>query len=191
MEPLEMNALQSMRDHGFEVAELRTGAEAKAYLLERIAPEARVGMGGSVTIRDIDVVSALEARGQQVGREGARTADVFLSSANAVTRDGVLVFIDGNCNRVGAILDGPREVFFVVSRSKLVDGGINTAVARIKQVACPQNARRLGLQSPCALTGVCKPGVCEDSMCRATVALERVPRGRKMTVLWVEEALGY
>ena len=191
MEPLEINALQEMRAHGFEVVELKTGAEARDYLLAHVAPDARVGMGGSVTIRDIDVVSALQARGQTVGREGARTADVFLSSANAVTRDGMLVFIDGNCNRVGAILDGPKEVFFVVSQSKLVDGGINAAVARIKQVACPQNARRLGLHTPCAQTGVCKPAMCEDSMCRATVALERVPRGRKMTVLWVEEALGY
>ncbi len=191
MEPLETNALQEMRAHGFEVAELKTGTEAREYLLAHIAPDARVGLGGSVTIRDIDAVSALEARGQTVGREDARTADVFLSSANAVTRDGMLVFIDGNCNRVGAILDGPKDVYFVVSRSKLVDGGINAAVARIKQVACPQNARRLGRQTPCAQTGLCKPAQCEQSMCSATVALERVPHGRHMTVLWVEEALGY
>jgi hypothetical protein len=125
-------------------------------------------------------------------RENSRKAEVYLSSANAVTRNGSLVFIDGNCNRVGAILDGPKTVYFVVSHSKWVDGGINTAVARIKQTACPQNARRLGLQTPCALTGLCKPDDCGDAcMCRATVVLDLVPRGRAMTVLFVEEALGY
>lgn len=198
-------ALDAMRRHGFTVEELETGAQAKEYLLAHIPAGSRVGVGGSVSVREIDVMPALQAAGCQVYhtwgakkedvpqiRENSRTADVYLSSANAVTKGGSLVFIDGNCNRVGAILDGPRDVYFVVSQSKWVDGGINTAVARIKQTACPQNARRIGLATPCAATGFCKPDECgEGCMCNATVALDRVPRGRRMTVLFVEEALGY
>jgi len=205
MEQHLQTAVEGMRKHGFTVIPLETAAQAKEYLLAHIPAGSSVGVGGSVSVRDIDVLPALRANGCNVYtswgakpedvpeiRAKSRVADVYLSSANAVTRKGSLVFIDGVCNRVGSILDGPKTVYFVVSHSKWVDGGINTAVARIKQTACPQNARRLGLQTPCALTGLCKPEDCGDEcMCRATVSLERVPRGREMTVLFVEEALGY
>jgi len=205
MEQHLQTAVDGMRKHGFTVVELETAAQAREYLLDHVPAGASVGVGGSVSVRDIDVLPALSRKGCRVYtswgakpedvpmiRECSRKADVYLSSANAVTRNGSLVFIDGNCNRVGAILDGPGTVYFVVSHSKWVDGGINTAVARIKQTACPQNARRIGLKTPCAATGFCKPDECgEDCMCRAIVSLERVPRGRAMTVLFVEETLGY
>ncbi|MCE5343974.1 MAG: lactate utilization protein [Eubacteriales bacterium] len=205
MEQHLLAAVEGMRKHGFTVVPLETAAQAREYLVEHIPADCGVGVGGSVSVRDIDVLPALRQKGCKVYtswgakpedvpaiRENSRKAEIYLSSANAVTRGGSLVFIDGNCNRVGAILDGPNTVYFVVSHSKWVDGGINTAIARIKQTACPQNARRLGLQTPCANTGLCKPDDCgEACMCRATVVLDRVPRGREMTVLFVEEALGY
>lgn len=103
-------------------------------------------MGGSVSVRDTGVLPALAQKGCKVYtswgakpedvpmiRENSRRADVYLSSANAVTRTGKLVLVDGTGNRVGAICDGPEEVYFVISHSKVVDGGINTAVARIKR----------------------------------------------------------
>jgi hypothetical protein len=197
--------LGSMMKHGFEVVELETAAQAKEYLLVHIPAGCSVGVGGSVSVREIDVMPALAAKGCKVYsrwgakkeelaqiREDSRKADVYLTSANAVTQNGALVFIDGTCNRVGAILDGPETVYFVVSLSKWVEGGINTAVARIKQTACPRNARRIGLQTPCAVTGLCNPDECDEGcMCSATVSLERVPPERKMTVLFVQEALGY
>ena len=38
----------------------------------------------------------------------------------------------------------------------------------------------------------CMGGVCgDDCMCRVTVVLEHPPRGRKITVIFTEEALGY
>ena len=116
---------------------------------------------------------------------------VYLSSANAVTRKGKLVLVDGSGNRVGAVCDGPEQVYFVSSHSKVGDGGINTAVARIKKTACPQNTRRLGIDTPCARTGNCGGDECENSICRLTLAVDRVPRNRHMTVIFVEEALGY
>ncbi|MDD3411608.1 MAG: lactate utilization protein [Eubacteriales bacterium] len=205
MEQQMMTAVEGLRRGGFEVVELQTAAQAREYLLEHIEAGAAIGVGGSVSVRETNALPALEQKGCKVYtswgakpedvpaiRERSRKADVYLTSANAVTRGGELVFIDGFCNRVGAILDGPQTVYFVVSHSKWVDGDIHTAVARIKRTACPQNARRLGLNTPCAQTGVCRERECgEECMCRATVMLSRVPRGRRMTVLLVEEALGY
>ena len=101
-----------------------------------------------------------------------------------------LVLIDGAGNRAAAVCFGPEQVYFVISHSKVVDGGINTAIARIKKTACPPNARRQGLDTACARTGMCGPD-CHDSMCRLTLAVDRAPRGRKITVLFVEETLGY
>ena len=51
---------------------------------------------------------------------------------------------------------------------------------------------RLKLHTPCALTGVCNQAECgDDCMCRVTAVLERPPRGREITVIFTEEALGY
>ena len=197
-------AIDGMRKHGFEVVELESAAQAKEYLLAHIAAGSSVGVGGSVSVRETDVIPALEAKGNAVhqhwgipkedvtaAQEKARAADVYLTSANAITKQGQLVLVDGLANRVGAVAYGPKTVFFVVSHSKVVDGGINTAIARIKKVACPQNARRLGLKTSCAVTGLCEGQTCEGSMCRLTLVLDRVPREREMKVLLVEESLGY
>lgn len=204
MEQNMKHIAQEMRSRGFAVEELRTAAEAREFLLEHIPAGASVAAGGSVSVRDTDVLAGLKEKGCQVydhwtvpkeeemkTRQAGRSADVYLSSANAVTGDGRLVLIDGIGNRVGAIVDGPKEVYFVVSHSKAVDGGINAAIARIKKTACPQNARRLGRKTPCAEAGNCNAKDCKESMCCLTVVLDRVPKGRAMTVLFVEEALGY
>lgn len=204
MDALMQQALEGMRQNGFEVMEVRTAEEARVALLATIGPDQSVGVGGSVSVRDIGMLQALEEKGCAVYQhwgvapdvaadmiEKARRADVYLCSANAVTKTGKLVLIDGRGNRVGAICDGPKELYFVISHSKVVDGGVNTAVARIKKTACPQNCRRLGIDTLCAREGRCAGNACDKSICRLTLVLDRVPNGRKVTVVFVEEALGY
>jgi hypothetical protein len=200
-----LQVIQQMRDRGFEVVPLETAQEAREYLLSHIPDGATVGVGGSMTIRELNVVPALRERGHEVtwhwdvpkeegpaARAKARLADVYLASTNAVTRDGQLVNIDGTGNRVAAMFDGPRQVYLVISHSKLTDGGLNTAIARIKEHACPPNARRLSLNTPCAHTGLCKLKECgDDCMCHIIVAISRPPKGKNITVLLVEETLGY
>ena len=203
MEALLNQALEGLRKGGFEVVEVETGAEACRYLDEQISADKSVGVGGSMSVREIGILDVLADKGCTVHthwgapaekaleiRRNARNADVYLCSANAVTRAGQLVLVDGAGNRVGAVCDGPEKVYFVVSHSKLVEGGFNAAIGRIKQVACPKNASRLGLDTSCAKTGKCNPD-CPDSMCRVSIMLDRVPRGRKMTVVFVKESLGY
>ncbi len=197
--------LEKMRRRGFEVIECPTGADALAVLTERVEANQSVGLGGSVSVREVGAPEALAAKGCRVVnpwsapagksapvRDETLRTDVFLCSANAVTGDGRLVFIDGTCNRVGAIVYSPSHAYFIVGENKLVSGGLQQAVARIKREACPPNARRIGLDTPCAHTGKCDESACgEACMCCATVVLDRVPRGRKMTVLLVAEKLGY
>jgi hypothetical protein len=197
--------LERMRKNGFEVVELDTAEQAKEYLFKHIPAGTSVGVGGSVSVRQTGVLPALIEKGCTVFshwdgkpedaaaiRRKAHAADVYLTSANALTKHGELVLIDAVGNRVASVAYGPGQVFFIVSRSKWVDGGYGAAVARIKRDACPPNARRLKLNTPCAQTGACDPDSCgEDCMCRVTLAVNRVPRGRTFTVIFVGETLGY
>lgn len=205
MDTAVQKAINGLESKGFKVILAENAQEARETLLAHIPADATVGVGGSVSVRETGVLDALKARGQTVYdhwqtatpeertavQRSAMGADVYLTSCNALTSDGRPVLIDGGGNRVGAIAFGPKTVYFVVSLSKLVEGGINTAVARIKKTACPANARRLGMDTPCARTGVCNAPVCEQSMCRLTLVLDRLPMGRQMTVVLVQEALGY
>lgn len=205
MQDLTAHVLDTLAKRGFSVHYAETAAEARNLLLSLIPPNTSVGMGGSMTLRELDVAAALQAQGHPVywhwdapaeDRPAiyakARQADIYLASSNAVTKEGEIVNIDGNGNRVAGMFDGPKQVILVISQQKLVDGGLNTAIARIKRHACPPNAKRLGLDTPCAHTGVCNAPQCgEDCMCRVTMVLSHPSRGRRVTVILVEEALGY
>ena len=186
---------------GFTVHHAATKAEAAQLVLSLIPANASVGAGGSMTIRELGLADALRASGHAVHwhwlEEGpaafpaAREADVYLCSANAVTRDGQLVNIDGTGNRVAAMIHGPKQVIAVVGVNKLVDGGYPQALARIKREACPPNAQRLNLPFPCGVTGRCDPEACNGGMCNVITIQEHPTGKRPYVVVLVDEALGY
>ncbi len=188
---------------GFKVHHAANKAEAATLVLSMIGPDDQVGVGGSMTIRELGVVEALEKTTRNVHWHwldnepkadifpNAAKADVYLCSANAVTKDGQLVNIDGTGNRVAAMIHGPKRVIAVVGVNKLVDGGYPQALARIKAEACPPNAKRLGLQTPCGLEGKCDPARCESGMCNV-IAIQEHPTGKRpFEVVLVDEKLGY
>ena len=197
--------LEHMRAMGFEIIEVDTREQAKDYLLSDIPVGSSVGVSGSVSVRETGVLDALKQRGHTVyshwdvkpeevesTRAKANGADVYLTSANALTKYGELILIDGAGNRVSAVAYGPERVYFVVSHSKWVDGGYGKAIARIKKIACPPNARRQDKELPCAVNNECNPEACTaDSMCRMTLSVNRAPRNRKMALVFVKENLGY
>jgi len=196
--------LTALERRGFRAQAFATAAEAKDYLVEALRGCPRVGVGGSVTVRDIGLSQALRERGHtvhwhwEVDLESraetlrlAMTADAYVCSANALLRDGRIVQIDGTGNRVAALCYGPPKVFLVVGKNKLVDGGLLAAIARVKREACPRNARRLNLDTHCSRTGACDEEACGRTMCRLTLALEGPPGGREVEVLLVDEELGY
>jgi len=186
---------------GFTVHHAATKAEAAQLVLSLIPTGASVGAGGSMTIRGLGLADALRVAGHAVHwhwlEEGpaafpaAREADVYLCSANAVTRDGQLVNIDGTGNRVAAMIHGPKQVIAVVGVNKLVDGGYPQALARIKREACPPNAQRLNLPFPCGTTGKCDPEKCPGGFCNVVTIQEHPTGKRPYVVVLVDEALGY
>lgn len=204
MSELLRQTAAALASRGFEPHVFDSADQAAAFVLHLAVPGALVAVGGSATIKALGLADSLRAQGNEVlwhweaapaDRPAvlarAMHADLYLASANALTESGVIVQIDGTGNRVGAMTYGPKTVCLIVGRNKLVCGGYAQAVARIKTVACPLNARRLGLDTPCAANGRCHAAECKNSMCSVVSSFERAPGGRRFIVLLVDEDLGY
>ena len=195
---------EALRARGFDADVFATAKEAADFILADVPAGKTVAVGGSMTVKQMGLETQLRDKGHTVlwhweaapaDRPAllheAMNADAYLCSANALTEDGLMVQIDGTGNRVAAMCYGPSVVYVIVGRNKLVEGGYQQAIRRIKSVACPQNARRLSLDTPCGKTGKCDVPACKKPMCSMFLALERAPGGKRTQVLLVNEDLGY
>lgn len=202
MTELMQKTAAALEQNGFDVQCFETAAEAAAYVLAQAQPGDSIGVGGSVTIRQLGVAEALREQGHPVywhwftpnDRQtylNANMADLYLTSSNAITASGILVNIDATGNRVAAMIYGPKRVIVVCGTNKLVDGSIPAAIARIKRDACPPNARRLGKDTPCSHTGICDAAHCTTSLCHATSFIDKPTLGHPMTIVLINEELGY
>ena len=196
--------IKALNRRNMEACYCPTAAEAVKKVSELIADGSSVTWGGSMTIRDMGLPQALRDRGTlevmdrdlvedraEVVRlyERAFTADVYLSSANAVSEDGVIVNIDGNGNRVAAITWGPKKVIFVIGLNKVAQT-VEAALARARSTASPVNAARFDIKTPCQVDGTCHNCNSPESICNHVHFLRNSPRGRHSVVL-VGEDLGY
>lgn len=134
---------------------------------------------------------------QQVTLDGGQ-ADVYLCSSNAITEDGELYNVDGNCNRISAIAFGPKRVIMVVGVNKIVPD-LNVAINRVKTIAAPMNTKRLNCDTYCNKTGVCMglDGKMTDG-CNspARICCNYLVSGQqrvlnRITVILVGESLGF
>ncbi len=178
-----------------------TREEALAKALELIPEGSSVTMGGAVSAHEIGLVQALkEGNYRFIDRDAvadkraamlaAYDADVFLSSVNAMTEDGVLVNIDGNSNRVSAIAQGPRKVIFIVGMNKVCSDP-DAAMKRARNVAAPTNAQRFGLSTPCSKTGACMDCKSPDTIC-CQFLITRFSRHKdRIHVILVNDNLGF
>ena len=120
----------------------------------------------------------------------AYTCDVFISSANAITNDGILVNIDGNSNRVSAIAFGPEKVIFIVGMNK-VASDVDGAIKRARNEAAPINAQRFGLDTPCAKTGACMNCKSADTICCQFLITRYSKHKDRIHVILVNDELGF
>lgn len=195
----------ALEKNGFHVVLFDDRQEALAYLLEQAAGVNTVGFGGSMTLSELGLPEQLEAQGKQTlvhGRPGLSLeerrqvmqqqlgCELFFTSTNALTLGGHLVNIDATGNRVGAMFFGPQRVIVVAGANKIaVD--LEGALRRVKEVACPPNARRLNYATPCAQTGLCSDCNSPERICRVTTIIEKRPRVTEFTVCLINETLGY
>lgn len=182
--------VESLKKRGFEAEFAATRDDAVRIVLAEAVNASSVGWGGSETVKELGLREAMADAGKEI-RDHRLEMDLFLLSANAVTLDGRIVNIDGRGNRVAASIAGPKRVVYLIGRNKIVDGGIDAAIERIKRFACAPNCRRLGKRTPCAETGICADCDSPDRICKVTAVFDRKPTGISAKVVVVDSDLGY
>ncbi len=197
--------IRNLENHDFKALFVKDREEAKKEIRGHLSPGMKIGVGGSITLREMGVVEMLEKEGYHLydhwkaglskeevfaARKSQMTSDLFLASANAITLNGEIVNIDGIGNRVSSTIFGPGKVILVAGYNKIVEN-VEEAIRRVKNIATPLNARRLNLDLPCAKTGKCVDCNSPNRICRVIVIHERKPSLTDMLVILVGEELGY
>ena len=119
--------------------------EALKKALELIPEGSSISWGGSMSVNEIGLKEAVCQGNYQVyNRDTAPTpedkrkielaaydCDYFLTSANAITEDGIMINIDGHSNRVSSIAAGPRNVLMIIGMNK-VTRDVDSAMSRAR-----------------------------------------------------------
>ena len=204
-----VSILKNLKKRNIEGYYAETSEEARRIALSMVEEGSVVSWGGSKTLDDtglrqelfelekagkitiIDPYSQKDPDDSYEARRQGLLADVYFLSTNAITIDGELANIDATGNRVAALTFGPKKVIVVAGLNKMTDN-LEDAIKRVKEVACPKNAERLGKKTPCALTGHCCDCLLPTETICATIVTTRfnLNPGR-INVILVNEDLGF
>ncbi len=192
-----IKGLQSRNMSGYYAEDKEAALKQALKLIEE---NSTISMGGCASAKEIGLVQALQEgnyqyldRSKMESREGllaAYDSDVFLSSANAMTSDGILVNIDGNSNRVSCIAQGPKKVIFIVGMNKVCDD-LDSAMKRARNVAAPANAQRFDVKTPCKETGKCFDCKSPDTICCQFLITRYSRHTGRIHVILVNDNLGF
>lgn len=203
-ENLAASMIKKMEKRGFEAYYCPDSKSAVEKALSLMKEGSTVTWGGSMSIMESGLVQALDPEKYNIiDRDKYTTpkekkecyrlafsADYYLMSTNAITADGELVNVDGNGNRVAALVFGPDHVIMMVGMNK-VEPNLQAAIDRVHAKAAPPNALRLGLKTPCALTGSCANCLSPDCICSDTVITRFNRTKGRIKVILIGETLGY
>lgn len=202
---------KALRNKGYVVELAETREEAREKLLSMIPEGSSIGLGGSQTVLQLNVLDELRSEKYKLldryvydTREGKHfdllreslMTDVFITGSNAVTMEGEIVNMDCGGNRVAAMAYGPEKVIIVVGANKLVKD-IPAAIERLYQIA-PMNCRKEEHHTPCAETGICsncnvkQTETVRGRMCNfLSVILSAHKFPGRLNVIVVAEELGF
>jgi hypothetical protein len=201
--------LKNLLANNFDAKFAQNRDAARQIVSSSIPNDAIVGVGDSATIRQTKITEELQRRGIKVLNPFSReltidpaktmvrddisrqifSCDVLVSGTNAVTMDGKLVNMDAVGNRVASMIFGPRKVFVVAGRNKIVRD-VDEALHRIKNLIAPFHARTKGFATPCAQTGKCCDCSTARRICSVISIIEKRPWRTKISVILVNEDLG-
>jgi len=195
--------VKALKARSFDAYYFDDEAEAVEKLLSLIPKDHIVSWGGSKTLVDLgiqerlvkdgysvldrDKASSPEERGEIMRR--ALSCGTFLSGTNAVSEDGQLINIDGNGNRVAAMIYGPKQVIVVAGMNKVAKT-YEDALVRARTVAAPLNAQRFpNLKTPCNENGTCADCQSADTIC-SFIVTTRFSKGGRIKVILIGKDLG-
>lgn len=164
-----------------------------------------VSCGGSATLNEVGVLDYLRSgRFKFLDRYKAGLtphelkeiyrksffADAYFTSTNAITENGELYNVDGNGNRVAAMLYGPDKVIVVAGVNKIVKD-VEEAINRNEQISAPANTKRLNTKTPCVSTGKCMNCKSTDRICCEYTLIKRQRISGRIHVIFLNEYYGF
>lgn len=205
MEDRIIRTMEALRRNKMKPYYAESKEELFDLIRELIKDDKLITAGGSMSLKESGVSDLLmsEYKGIYLDRSEGKTpeevggifrkafvSDTFFSSTNALTEEGELYNVDGNGNRVSAMIFGPKQVIIVAGVNKIVKDR-DEAKLRVEKIAAPKNTVRLNCQTPCAQTGECQHCRSDARICCSYVFLgqQRVPD--RIKVIIVNQQLGY
>lgn len=196
--------IRNLKKRGMDGYYCPDSASCVKEVLSLMPEGCTVSWGGSMSLEESGMMNALRRGGYRlIDRTAAVTpeekrkiygetvmSDYFFCSSNAVTLEGELVNIDGIGNRIACLAHGPEHVILIVGRNKIVED-MYMGMSRARNIAAPANAKRLGRQTLCGLTGRCGDCLSPGCMCSHTVITRHSSTPGRIKVFLVNEDLGY
>lgn len=184
---------------------VRSENELYSLIDSLIENDRLITSGGSMTLAETGVIKHLhekydgifadraDCKNQDEVEDVFRKAyisDTYFASTNAVTENGELYNIDGNGNRVSAMIFGPKQVILVVGTNKIV-ADLDEAKTRLAKVACPANTARLNCETPCREVGECRNCCSPARICCSYVTLAQQRKKDRIKVIFIDGNYGY
>lgn len=195
---------ENFKLRNIEVKYFETLEDVKLCILNIIPISCTIGIGHSVTLQKIDITNSLLERGNivddkelaknrdecKVLKKKALVTDWYITGSNAISVDGRIVNVDHSGNRVAAITFGPDKVIIVVRKNKIVDT-VDEAIRRVKNVACPLNAKRAGFNPPCVTLSKCIDCISKERVCNSLSIIEGQSESNRIKLFIVNEECGF
>lgn len=204
--------LENLKKNGFDPHFVAKKEDVLSLLKDLVPEKSVISFGGSVTLNECGVLDFLRNNNYELldrNKPGltreeieeiyrkAFFADFYFAGTNAITEGGQLYNVDGNGNRVAAMIYGPKNVIVVAGINKIVKD-INEAELRVKNIAAPKNCERLSMDTYCNKVGNCVKNECgffgcdsDSRICCDYVIMGRQRIKNRIKVILVGEELGY
>lgn len=197
--------IKSLEENNMNGYVVNSKDELITKISELVEDNALVGCGGSQTLFETGVIDYLRSGKYEFldrYKEGLTPkdlkdmyrksfcADAYFTSTNAITENGELYNVDGNGNRIAAMLYGPDKVIVITGVNKIVKD-VNEAIKRNEQIAAPANAKRIGTNTPCKTVGYCMDCSSPDRICCEYSLIKRQRIANRIHVIFLNESFGY
>lgn len=201
----EDKMIRAFNQNNMQITFVENFEQLHNYLKKYLCNQKSVALGGSMTLFEagvIDLIKQCDVTLHDRYQEGltreqmqevfkkAFTSDLFISSTNALTADGCLYNVDGNGNRVAAMIYGPREVIIIAGKNKIFETE-TAAIRHIKSISAPANAIRLAKKTPCTKSGECMDCLSPERICSSFVKLGYQGNKDRIKIVIVDQDLGY
>lgn len=201
---IEEALVENFKLRNIEVEYFDSLEAVKSYILDIVPIVATVGIGHSATLHRMNITNSLLQRGNVVYdkelaknqdeckelKRKALTTDWYITGSNAISVDGRIVNVDHSGNRVASITFGPDKVIIVVGKNKIVNS-VDEAIKRVKNVACPLNAKRAGYNPPCVTLNKCIDCTSKERVCNSLSIIEGQSESNRISIFIVNEECGF